>query len=147
MRTTSFLFLVSTLLSGLSSGGEVLLHNGPTVSTPISSMESPETTSEELEFLKQFFIDTELLEKLPQAIDTTASAPLGAIRAIELAGKSGDLDKSRAFVVKRLEFLTSTTPKRVDYYLVEMQVNGSTEHRIVMMDGTVLEPRLKSEGR
>ncbi|GAA5120000.1 hypothetical protein JIN84_21015 [Luteolibacter yonseiensis] len=147
MRTNSFLFLVSTLLAGLSSAGEVLLHNGPTVSTPVSSMESPEKTSKELEFIKQFFIDTGLLEKLPPAIDTTASAPLGAIRAIELAGKSDDLDKSRAFVVKRLEFLTTATAKRVDFYLVEMQVNGSTEHRIVLMDGTVLKPRLKNVGK
>jgi hypothetical protein len=147
MRTTSFLFLFSTLLTGLSLAGEVLFHTGPTVSTPVSSLESPEKTSEELEFIKQFFIDSGLLEKLPPAIDTTASAPLGAIRAIELAGQSGDLDKSRTFVVKRLEFLTSTTPKRVDFYLVEMQVNGSTEHRIVLMDGTVLKPRLKNVGK
>lgn len=150
MKIAASHFIAFTLhlaFAGFSSGGEILLHSGPNVSTPVSSLASPETTSEELEFIKQFFIDSELLEKLPSRIDTTMPAPLSAIHAIELASKSDDLDKSRMFVVKRLEFLTSATQKTVDFYLIEMQVNGSSEHRIVLMDGTILKPRLKLMGK
>lgn len=142
-----FGFTLFTYLAGFSSGGEVLLHSCPTISIPVSSLSSPERTSEELVFLKQFFISSEALEQLPHAIDTTTSAPLSAIRALELATASDGIDKSRSFVVKRLELIASATPKPVDFYLIEMLANGSTEHRIVLMDGSVLKPRLKNTGK
>jgi hypothetical protein len=142
-----FVITLFIAISGACSAGEVLLHSCPSISIPVSSLSSPERTSKELVFLKQFFIGSEALEKLPHAIDITGSAPLGAVRALELATASDGIDKSRSFVVKRLEFLTSATPKPVDFYLIEMLANGSTEHRVVLMDGSIIKPRLKNVGK
>ncbi|MES2438158.1 MAG: hypothetical protein V4584_03790 [Verrucomicrobiota bacterium] len=130
-----------------ASGGEVLLHSGPEISTEVSSYGSRESAGPELRFLKQFFIASEVLDKLPSPDIANESAPVSAVRAIDLASRSVDLGERRSFNVTRLELLRTNTPalgKPVDYYLVEMRVNGSTEHRVVLMDGTVLKSRLKT---
>lgn len=132
-----------------SPGEEVLLHTGPTVSTPISSSASLDNTTEELTFVKQFHIDSDALSKLPAAGLTNASAPVSAARAIELASRSVIVGEPRSFNVRRLELLVSSTtlPKRIDYYLIEMEMNGTAEHRIILMDGSVIKPRLKKAGK
>lgn len=143
-----FVFAFLVAMVRISFGGEVLLHSGPMVSTPVSSLASRDKDGEELNFLKQFFIGSEELEILPSSASENESAPISAIRAIELATQSVDMGGRRSFNVKRMELLVSATaPKSINYYLVEMQVNGSTEHRVVLMDGSVIKPRLKRVGK
>lgn len=137
------LLAILTLSSVSAFAAEVLIHSGPMVSMPISSLSSPERDSEELNFIKQFFIDSKQLAALPPP---SKPVPISAERAIELAKKTVDPGGSvRTFSVEKHELLTATVgdSKSIEYYLIEMRVNGSTEHRIVLMDGVVIKSRLK----
>lgn len=139
--------LILALASG-ALGAEVLLHDGPDVSTSIESFSKTGDVKEDLVFRKQFFISHSTLETLPGVIDQITDPAISATRAIETAKETVDLGQKKGFRVVRLEFLTTTTtPKPVDFYLIEMLVNGSAEHRIVLMDGSVLKPRLKQVGK
>ncbi len=151
MKTLSRPLLVFALVAAMvrtSCGDEVLLHSGPSVSTEVSSFASRDQVGEELHFLKQFFIASETVEKLPSLDLLHQAAPISAARAIELAAATVDLGDRKIFNVKRLELLVATATRRpVDYYIIEMLVNGSSEHRAVLMDGTVLKPRLTRVGK
>lgn len=141
----SHVLALSALMMLNSSGGEVLLHIGPLVSIPTSSFAYRDADSEDLTFEKQFHVSSEVLSKAPAAGLKNQSAPVSAARAIELASQSVYQGQTKSFNVRRLELLISATvtSQQLDYYLIEMEVNGSTEHRIVLMDGSVIKPTLK----
>ena len=142
-----FLLLGLSNLRGLCE--DVLLHRGPTVSTSISSSPTLDRNAEELVFVKEFHVDSSLLAKLPSTHLPPAAVPVSAERAIELAKKTVELgDSPRGFTVEKLELLTTKAgdSKTVEYYLIEMLVNGSSETRVVLMDGSVIRPQLKRAG-
>jgi hypothetical protein len=122
---------------------EVLIHDGPDVTTPIESLPKAGVIKEVMVFRKQFFLDRVHLSKFMQSGSPYKKHGLSAIKAIEAASATVDLGQRKNFKVVRLELLKSSVPQPVDYYLIEMLVNGSDEHRVVMMDGTVINPRLK----
>lgn len=135
-------FVLATL-SHAVTGQEVLFHEGPKVSTSVEVFAPSGTNSEELVFQKQFFIDRLVLARLSQSGAPLKVHSISAVDALRAAEGSVDLGQQKRFRVIRLEQLKSNTPSPIDFYLIEMLVNGSTEHRIVLMDGTVLKPRLK----
>ncbi|RYD42765.1 MAG: hypothetical protein EOP85_10845 [Verrucomicrobiaceae bacterium] len=134
--------IVFTLLTGALTAEELLLHEGPEMSVGVDSLAGFEESAEELVFRKQFFIDSDVLRKLPGTVDTVTNPAMDATGAIDAAKATVDLGQRNTFRVIRLDFLRSKTVDTVDFYLIEMLVNGSTEHRIVLMDGSVIKPRL-----
>ncbi len=125
-----------------ASAAEILLHDGPDVSIALQSPSKAANVEDGLAFKKQFYVDPETLRKQPPTIDTLSNPATNASTAINAAKATVDLGQKETFRVVRLELLRSTTEKPVDFYLIEMLVNGSTEHRIVLMNGTVIKPRL-----
>ncbi|RYD19532.1 MAG: hypothetical protein EOP88_18595 [Verrucomicrobiaceae bacterium] len=134
-----------TILTSPLMAEEVLFHEGPEISVGVESLAGNKESERELIFRKQFFIDSEALRKLPDTIDAVTNPAIDATRAIDAAKATVDLEQRNVFRVVRLDLLRSKTEIAVDFYLIEMVVNGSTEHRIVLMDGTVLSPRLKQK--
>jgi hypothetical protein len=136
------------MVAGCSSGysEEILLFRGPKVSTPALE-DGPESKKESLVFEKEFYLDAGLVGKLPASLQPSEEVAVSAQKAIELATQSiyqGE-DRPRVLNVVRLELLSAEVPqsKKIDFYLIETVVNGSTEHRLVLMDGTVVKSQLK----
>lgn len=140
------LSILFTLLTSVLMAEEVLLHQGPEISVGVESLAGNKESERELIFRKQFFIDSDALRKLPGTVDSITNPAVEATAAIDAAKATVDLGQRKIFRVVRLDFLRSETASPVDFYLIEMVVNGSSEHRIVLMDGTVLTPRLKRKG-
>lgn len=141
---------IATFLAILTCGvraEEVMIHEGPEMSVGVQSLAGFKESDRELVFRKQFLVDSVRLSELSQSGVPYNKADLSAIKAIEAATATVDLGQRKDFKVTRLELLKSPAPQPVDFYLIEMLVNGSTEHRIVLMDGTVIKPRLKQVGK
>lgn len=141
---------IATFLAILTCGvraEEVMIHQGPEMSVGVQSLAGSKESDRELVFRKQFFVDSSHLSELSQSGVPYKKPDLSAIKAIEVATATVDLGQRKDFKVTRLELLKTTTSQPVDFYLIEMLVNGSTEHRIVLMDGTVIKPRLKQVGK
>lgn len=138
LRIATFL----AILTGGVTGEEVLLHNGPEVSLGVESIAGIDGTEKELVFRKKFFIDSAALAKLPPSSQPVGNPAISLDKALEIAKATVDLGERKEFKLVRQELLKSTTPRPVDFYLIEMLVNGSTEHRIILMDGSVIKPRL-----
>lgn len=144
-------------LMGLISAhaAEVLIHRGPTVSTPQAELYSPlhsgatapeagTRTEVDITLIKEFYADEATVARLPEPV--TSDERLSAIQAIERATATVERGRSsHPLNVTRLEFLTCkiTGGKEIAYYLIEMTTGGSIEHRVVLLDGTVLSPRLE----
>ena len=127
---------------------EILIHSGPTVSTPdlepYTPHPSPGGSEKELKFIYEFPVDSEILAKMPN--DHTNPVPLSATKAIELASKSAEVEERKdPFPVRKLELLTfDVGPQPIRYYLVTLMTDRSAEtHRVVLMDGTVVKPKLR----
>ncbi|RYD27258.1 MAG: hypothetical protein EOP87_21450 [Verrucomicrobiaceae bacterium] len=144
------LLRIATFLAILTCGvmaQDVMIHEGPEMSVGVESLAGSKESERELVFRKQFFVDRVHLSELARSGAPYKKLDLSAIKAIEVATATVDLGQRKDFKVVRLELLKSTTPQPVDFYLIEMLVNGSAEHRIVLMDGSVLKPRLKKIGK
>lgn len=141
--------LACALLAALTlpvPGKDVLLHTGPVVPVEIDSLASPDKAADGLTFVKQFFVDSDRLIRLPLVHPPSSPPAISPERAAELAKTSAYSDgEPRSFKIVSNQLLTSspTGSTKVEYYLVEMLVNGSTEHRAVLMDGSVVKSRLK----
>ena len=127
---------------------EILIHSGPTVSTPDAELYSPEmdqSKTKELLFQYEFLIDYDKLKKLPDANSDRTNIAISAIRAIQLASSSVEVGDNGSLNVIRLELLTRSDKliKPNDYYLITFILNGSEVHRVVLMDGSVLKPTLR----
>lgn len=89
-------------------------------------------------------MDSEILAKMPD--DLYNPVPLSTTKAIELASKSAEVEERKdPFPVRKLELLTfEVGPKQIRYYLVTLMTDRSAEtHRVILMDGTVVKPRLR----
>lgn len=142
------LAIIAALSPVLAGAKEILIHSGPPVATPDATAYSPvpgaEEAGKDLTFIYEFFIGWEILEKLPQ--ENSGSEPLPADKAIELASKSAEVaERETPFPVRKLELLTyDASSKRISYYFITLQTDGSAEtHRVVLMDGTVVKPKLR----
>lgn len=149
MKRPFALAAITTILAfGHATAKEVMIHSGPKVDTPEASLYSPLPDSEkhgkDLTFIYEFFVEWETLAKIPQ--ERFEAEPFPASKAIELASKSAEVAEREAlFPVKKLELMfLEASSKRIPYYLVTLLTDGSAEtHRVVLMDGTVVKPRLR----
>jgi hypothetical protein len=129
---------------------DVLLHAGPTVETPESIQESPFPMMGERKVIRlrhEFFLSREAFAALPYASNELEEPPLSATEAIGLAQKSvNQYGEARSLRVTELKFLRGPAgqQKEVDFYLISMLVNGSEEHRVVLMNRVVLGSRLRA---
>ena len=144
--------MVSAILLGIANAGaeELLIHNGPTVSTPDASLHSNIPNAgrdvKDLTFNYEFFVGTDKITKLLE-VEFRSPDPLPACKAIELASKSVELaERKTPFPVKKLEMLSySSGSKQLRYYLITLATDESAEvHRVVLMDGTVVKPRMRN---
>ena len=143
------LALLSLSFSALASAGEILIHEGPTVATPGLSIQLPGGKESgaplDLIFIKQFFADEKLLAGGELDPDTKEVIRLPATEAIPVALATVQPNDSKHAYVTKLELL-KFDPKDLfgrGFYLITISVNGSEEHRIVLNNGSVIEPRLK----
>ncbi len=136
-------------LTAAASAGEILIHEGPTVSIPGLKILGPDGKGNaeppELTYIKRFYGDEKLLVREDPAPSRVATASLPATEAITLALATIKPNHGDYVFVTKLELLglEPSEPTRPGYYLITISVTGSEEHRLVMMDGTVLTPRLK----
>ena len=147
-RLLALAVTTATLALGHATAKEMLLHSGPTVSSPEASLYSTlpdaEKQGEELTFIYEFFMEWKTLATIPE--NRFGAEPFPAIKAIELASKSAEVvERDTPFPVKKLELLfCDASSKRIPYYLITLQTDDSAEtHRLVLMDGTVVKPRLR----
>lgn len=150
MRVPSLIPLISCLIfAGVPSVRceELLLHEGPVFSTPglRLKLDSGEIPGEELKFRRMFYVDSKGLPRQVDPSSENGEPTVSAERAIHLVAKQDNLMKKA--VVTRLELLALHLPGfgKIDYYLIEYLDNGSTEHRIILMDERVLKPRLEKQ--
>ena len=141
---TGFLMIVSAAFAG-----EVIIHDGPTISVPGAELVGPNRPGNykppEIRFTKQFFADEKTFSKNNYDPVTGKVRERKATEAITLALASVfSGDGSDGAKVTKLENLESKViPDRtIRYFLITISVNGSEEHRIVLHDGSVIEPRL-----
>ena len=147
-RPFAMIVMSAALALGPARAKEVMVHSGPTVDSPEASLYSPLPDSEKhgknLTFIYEFFVEPEILAKVPE--DRFDADPLPASRAIALASKSAEVaERETLFPVKKLDLLFfDASSKRIRYYLITLLTDGSAEtHRVVLMDGTVVKPRLR----
>ena len=135
--------------SGFSSAEDILLYSGPPFSipdsTPVTPVPEPHP-AKELRFQREFVIDKDVLESLPRPVSAHEKVAVTAIEAIEISQK--DVDPKHALqtlTVTGVQLLQSpdAIKHRIEYYLVSMLANGSEEHRIVLMNRSILAPKLK----
>ena len=149
MKRPSAMMVMSAILAlGAAGAKEVMVHSGPRVASPEASLYSPFPDSEkhgkDLTFIYEFFVEPEILGRIPE--NRFDADPLPASRAIELASKSAEVaERKTLFPVKKMELLFfGAGSKRIRYYLITLLTDGSAEtHRVVLMDGTVVKPRLR----
>jgi hypothetical protein len=154
MTTSAYRFSILLIVSLGSlfplQGEELLFHTGPPVDTPASTPVAPfpeQGSPKLIKFQREFFISREVLASLPRASADHEGISLSAIEAINLAQKSVDPTGSlRSIKVTEVKLLKGpmTEKHRVDYYLISMLANGSEEHRIVLMNGSVISSRLRA---
>ncbi|RYD34442.1 MAG: hypothetical protein EOP87_09195 [Verrucomicrobiaceae bacterium] len=147
-RPFALVVVIAAFSLHLAAAKEILIHAGPVVTTPdailLDPALNPEQKGKDLKFIYEFFVDAKLLHKGPGAGADPTVIP--AVKAAELAARSVEprLEDSESSP-NRVELLEhGSGSNRVRYYLVTIKVDDSTEtHRIVLMDGTVLKPRLR----
>jgi hypothetical protein len=143
--------VIAVMIGAVSSarGGEFLFHTGPPVSTPASSPVTPFPTKGSpklINFQREFSIGRDVFASLPVAAAGSENLPISASEAINLAQKNVALVGSpRSFRVIEVKLLQGPLTEKhiVDYYLISMLINGSEEHRIVLMNGNVVSPKLR----
>jgi hypothetical protein len=137
---TGIAALLSLAAMAEEKPAEILIHEGPVFTSPGLGPE------EEITYIKEFPVPAAKLEKHPQPLDGKSRRQLSAAKAIELAEASvetgdGPVEKK----VVRLELLHHGPNKErgIPYYLIELNVQGSEIHRVILMDGTVVKSRLR----
>jgi hypothetical protein len=137
------------LAPGHIAAAEILLHRGPVISTPDLELHStiPGTTGhpKELKFTHEFFIGAKHLADLAADELKPDKRFLSATEAIRLASASAEIiPRTQPFPVRKLELLVSTTDRQIiRYYIISLLTDESAEtHRVVLMDGTILKPKM-----
>ena len=129
---------------------EVLVHEGPSVSVPGLGTLGPNGAqigeAPDVTYVKQFYTD----EKNVPAINYDPQAKglpiITAARAAELALASMEDDYEKGIpIVTKIEAFPELTSgvQSIRYFLITINVKGSEEHRVVLMNETVVRSRLK----
>lgn len=148
----TLLVAVCFSIAGPLSAEELLLYSGLPVSIPDSTILPPfaervrPEEQKQIKFQREFFIDGERLSSLPGVTSDYGEIAVNAAEAIEISRKDVDpMGELRSLIVTAVQLLTSTgqVQPEIEFYLVSMLVNGSEEHRIVLMNRDVIAPKLK----
>ncbi|WP_411825468.1 hypothetical protein [Luteolibacter sp. AS25] len=143
---------MSIFLGGALSAEELLLYSGLPVSIPDSAplppfaQNRPSKELKQLKFERQFFIRRDTFMSLPEPTSEYGEVAVTAIEAIGIAMKDVNPDDTlQSFIVTAVQLLRCPAKDRrqIEYYLVSMLANGSEEHRIVLMNRSILAPKLK----
>ncbi|MGB6221041.1 hypothetical protein [Haloferula sp.] len=148
MKFAAITPFITWILLGAASvvnGEEILIHQGPEFTTPALGVLHPEgsTPGETITYTKEFFVDSKVVPTLGRLDPENPAARVSAVRAIELATRLRDLPNETS--VTRLELLSFRDEQGADfdYYLIEFRVDGSTEHRVVLMNELVISPQFR----
>lgn len=138
-----------TLTSTASAWAErILFHSGPIVFSPDAILLDPidkEREEKSLQFIYEFFIEAKTLRQL--FIQHGGDPPIPPGKAIELTVRSVDDqpgNDANPPKVSELKEYQAADGFVIRYYLVTVHVHQSAEtHRVVLMDGTILKPKLR----
>lgn len=129
---------------------EVLVHEGPSVSVPGLGTLGPNGTQRakppDVTYVKQFFIEEKNVTAGNYDPQTKEQRIITAARAIELALASMEEDYEKGIpIVTKLEAFPELTSgvESIRYFLITINVKGSEEHRVVLINETVVRSRLK----
>jgi len=147
-RALAWVVLITALALPPAGAKEILFHSGPIVFSPDAILLDPvdkEREEKDLQFIYEFFVDKEVLRRASG--NHAGDPPMPPAKAIELAvGSVGDRQASNSpsrdkAVPKEYKAADGSV---IRYHLVTVQVDDNAEtHRVVLMDGTVLKPRLR----
>lgn len=142
----NFLWIV-VFLSPTSplSASEMLLYREP----PFTILDAPlpgGRMDRELKFVREYFIEKTTFAALP-AVTAENERPIltpDEASAISKAAAASQYNPTD-FSVTSVRLLQSKVkdPHQIDFYHIRMQVNGSEVHRIVLMNRTLVEQKLK----
>ena len=135
------IILLLAMISFANANDKVLLHEGPSTIVPLAS------PNRAIRFDRRFFIDRQKLKALSSDVINQKLNPIDAIAAIKAAKSTVFKGDTRwPLDVNKLEKLKAALPENIslEYYLITIATSGSEEHRIVLLDGTVLEPEAQS---
>ncbi|WP_193210931.1 hypothetical protein [Luteolibacter marinus] len=134
------------------AGDEVILHTGPEFTTPGLESLNGLGKDPDITFVREFAVDLGKLGKFNKLDESGRPGTLSAEEAIaaaraDVAGEYGN----KVAEVVRIEVLNNepsgTRPpelrKAPAFHLIELSVDGTTAHRIVLADGTVVRSRLR----
>jgi hypothetical protein len=129
---------------------EVLVHEGPSVSVPGLDYLSPDgaqrAKAPDVTYVKQFYTDDKNVTEGNYDTQEKELRSITAARAIELALASMEEDYKKGIpIVTILEAFPEFTSgvESIQYFLITINVYGSEEHRVVLMNETVIRSRLK----
>lgn len=143
----AMLACLALALCGVAQGERILLHAGPTVTTPDAILLDPLNEDQkggDLTFIYEFFVDSKVIARA--SAGGAAPGSMGAEKAVGLAVASVEMRADRESVPANHAELKEhrAGEATVSYYLVTVHVDeGSETYRVVLMDGTVLKPRLR----
>jgi hypothetical protein len=148
MKSRSILRVIVTTMLALSlpaTAGpdeEVVIHRGKEFNSPGLGLK------EEIRFVREFAVNRETRNEQPE-FHPPFKPPLSSAKATELAQATLDASASDGYGevrARKLELLHHPTGKdggsAILFYVVDFIVDGSEVQRLVLMDGTVVKPRL-----
>lgn len=137
-------------LAAYAMGGEILVHEGPSVSVPGLGTLGPNGAQRgdppDVTYVKQFFTEEKNVTAGNYDPQTKEQRIITAARAVTLALASMEEDYEKGIpIVTKLEAFPELTSgvESIRYFLITINVKGSEEHRIVLMNETVVRSRLK----
>jgi hypothetical protein len=129
---------------------EVLVHEGPSVSVPGLGTLGPNGTqigeAPDINYVKQFYTDEKNVPAINYDPQAKGLPVITAARAAELALASMEEDYEKGIpIVTKIETFPELTSgvASIQYFLITINVKGSEEHRVVLMNETVVRSRLK----
>lgn len=140
LRLSRIAILTLTLALSLAAEEDLLVLTAPSVSVPLAG------TEKVLKYDRQFSVSRKTAEQLYENIAYGRKRPIDAVKAIEAAKASVFLgDSPDPLQVTKLELLKLEIGphEELEYFMITVRVTGSEEHRVVLLDGTVLKPEIK----
>ncbi len=145
-----FLAALAVSFAPFAVAKEVLVHEGPSVSLPGLGTLGPNGAQRgeppDVTYIKQFFTDEKNVIAGNHDPQIKALLTITAARAIELALASMEEDYEKGIpIVTKLEAIPELKSgvESIRYFLITINVKGSEEHRVVLMNETVVRSRLK----
>jgi hypothetical protein len=140
LRPSRIAILTFTLALSLAAEEELLVINAPSVTVPL------EGTGRVLKYDRQFSVSRRIAEQVYENIAYGRKRPIDAVKAIEAAKASVFVGDSEVpLQVTKLELLkVEIGPhEKLEYFMITVRVTGTEEHRVVLLDGTILKPKIK----